>query len=146
MKHHRLLLKISKTNTCGLQTRQSFKRNEPFRKERGINRKSQVWNFRRRKELPQLAMSRVFRDGDFRSGYYRDQTFAMAIHALTPESFFASLYADTDVERDPASAGRQMNGHFATRSLNEDGSWKDLTKIKISVQIFLQQQDKCLVY
>jgi TPP-dependent pyruvate/acetoin dehydrogenase alpha subunit len=82
------------------------------------------------KELPQLAMSRVFRDGDFRSGYYRDQTFAMAIHALTPESFFASLYADTDVERDPASAGRQMNGHFATRSLNEDGSWKDLTKIK----------------
>ena len=82
------------------------------------------------KELPQLAMSRVFRDGDFRSGYYRDQTFAMAIHALTPESFFASLYADTDVERDPASAGRQMNGHFATRSLNEDGSWKDLTKMK----------------
>ncbi|WP_407481476.1 thiamine pyrophosphate-dependent enzyme [Elizabethkingia meningoseptica] len=82
------------------------------------------------KELPQLAMARVFRDGDFRSGYYRDQTFAMAVHALTPESFFASLYADTDVDRDPASAGRQMNGHFATRSLNEDGSWKDLTKIK----------------
>ncbi|HAY3554169.1 TPA: transketolase [Elizabethkingia meningoseptica] len=82
------------------------------------------------RELPQLAMARVFRDGDFRSGYYRDQTFAMAVHALTPESFFASLYADTDVDRDPASAGRQMNGHFATRSLNEDGSWKDLTKIK----------------
>lgn len=98
------------------------------------------------KELPQLAMSRVFRDGDFRSGYYRDQTFAMAIHALTPESFFASLYADTDVERDPASAGRQMNGHFATRSLNEDGSWKDLTKMKTLARIFLLQQGRCLVY
>jgi len=82
------------------------------------------------KELPQLAMARVFKNGDFRSGYYRDQTFAMAIGALTPESFFATLYADTDVDRDPASAGRQMNGHFATRSLNEDGSWKDLTQIK----------------
>lgn len=82
------------------------------------------------KELPQIAMSRVFRNGDFRSGYYRDQTFAMAVGALTPESFFASLYADTSVERDPASGGRQMNGHYATRSLNEDGSWKDLTQIK----------------
>ncbi|MGV4413648.1 alpha-ketoacid dehydrogenase subunit alpha/beta [Chryseobacterium sp. T1] len=82
------------------------------------------------KELPQLAMAQVFRDGDFRSGYYRDQTFAMAIDALTVESFFAQLYADTSVDREPASAGRQMNGHFATRTINEDGSWKDLTKIK----------------
>ncbi len=82
------------------------------------------------KELPQLAMAKVFRDGDFRSGYYRDQTFAMAIDALTVESFFAQLYADTNIEREPASAGRQMNGHYATRSLNEDGSWKDLTKQK----------------
>lgn len=82
------------------------------------------------KELPQLAMAKVFRNGDFRSGYYRDQTFAMAVGALTIESFFAQLYADTSVERDPASAGRQMNGHFATRSLNEDGTWKNLTKIK----------------
>jgi len=82
------------------------------------------------KELPQLAMARVFRNGDFRAGYYRDQTFAMAVGALTPESFFASLYADTSVEREPSSGGRQMNGHFATRSLNEDASWKDLTKIK----------------
>ncbi len=82
------------------------------------------------KELPQLAMSKVFRNGDWRSGYYRDQTFAMAVGALTTESFFAQLYADTSVERDPASAGRQMNGHFATRSLNEDGSWKNLTQIK----------------
>lgn len=78
------------------------------------------------KELPQLAMAKVFRNGDFRSGYYRDQTFALAVDALTVESFFAQLYADTSVEREPASAGRQMNGHFATRSLNEDGSWKDL--------------------
>ncbi|NAW50687.1 transketolase [Elizabethkingia argentiflava] len=82
------------------------------------------------KELPQLAMARIFKKGDFRSGYYRDQTFAMAVDALTPESFFATLYADTDIERDPTSGGRQMNGHFATRSLNEDGSWKDLTRIK----------------
>lgn len=82
------------------------------------------------KELPQLAMARVFRNGDFRSGYYRDQTFALAIDAVSVESFFAQLYADTSVEREPASAGRQMNGHYATRSLNEDGSWKDLTAQK----------------
>lgn len=78
------------------------------------------------KELPQLAMAKVFRDGDFRSGYYRDQTFALAIDAVSVESFFAQLYADTSVEREPASAGRQMNGHYATRSLNPDGSWKNL--------------------
>ncbi len=82
------------------------------------------------KELPQLAMAKVFRNGDFRSGYYRDQTFALAVGALSVESFFAQLYADTSVEREPASAGRQMNGHFATRSLNEDGTWKDLIQIK----------------
>ncbi|MBO4232797.1 transketolase [Riemerella anatipestifer] len=82
------------------------------------------------KELPQLAMARVFRNGDFRSGYYRDQTFALAIQAVSVESFFAQLYADTSVEREPASAGRQMNGHYATRSLNEDGSWKNLTEQK----------------
>ena len=82
------------------------------------------------KELPQLAMAKVFRNGDFRSGYYRDQTFALAVGGLSVESFFAQLYADTSVEREPASAGRQMNSHFATRSLNEDGTWKDLTQIK----------------
>ncbi|WP_018674473.1 alpha-ketoacid dehydrogenase subunit alpha/beta [Riemerella columbina] len=82
------------------------------------------------KELPQLAMANVFKNGDFRSGYYRDQTFALAINAITIESFFAQLYADTSVEREPASAGRQMNGHYATRSLNADGSWKDLTAQK----------------
>lgn len=82
------------------------------------------------KELPQLAMAKVFRNGDFRSGYYRDQTFAMAIDTVTIESFFAQLYADTSIEREPASAGRQMNGHYATRSLNEDGSWKNLMEQK----------------
>ena len=82
------------------------------------------------KELPQLAMANVFREGDWRSGYYRDQTFAMAVGVLSVDAFFAQLYADTDVEREPASAGRQMPCHFATRSLNEDGSWKDLTQIK----------------
>jgi len=82
------------------------------------------------KEVPQLAMAKVFKNGDFRSGYYRDQTFMMAIGALTPKQFFASLYADANIDNEPASAGRQMNGHFATQTLNEDGSWKDLTKIK----------------
>lgn len=82
------------------------------------------------KELPQLAMAKVFRNGDFRSGYYRDQTFALAVDAVSVESFFAQLYADTSVEREPASAGRQMNGHYTTRSLNADGSWKNLTEQK----------------
>lgn len=82
------------------------------------------------KELPQVAMSRVFREGDWRSGYYRDLTFAIGCGATTIEGFFAQLYADTNVEREPATGGRQMNGHYATRTINEDGSWKDLTKIK----------------
>ena len=82
------------------------------------------------KELPQLAMAKVFRYGDFRAGYYRDQTFALAVDAVSIESFFAQLYADTSVDRDPASAGRQMNGHYATRSLNADGSWKNLMEQK----------------
>jgi len=84
------------------------------------------------KEVAQLAMAKVFRPGDFRSGYYRDQTFMFATGELTLRQWFAQLYAHTDLEAEPSSAGRQMNGHFATRSLNEDGSWKDLTKIKNS--------------
>lgn len=84
------------------------------------------------KELAQVAWSKVFKNGDFRSGYYRDQTFMMAIGELSTQQFFASLYADTDLNNEPASAGRQMNGHFATRSLNEDGSWKNLTEQKNS--------------
>ena len=84
------------------------------------------------KELPQLAMARAFRNGDFRSGYYRDQTFMMALGYLDPVSFFHGLYATTDLDKEPMSAGRQMGGHFVTHSLNEDGSWKDLTKQKNS--------------
>lgn len=84
------------------------------------------------KEVPQLAMAKAFRNGDFRSGYYRDQTFMMAIGQMTIEQFFAGLYGHTDIEKDPMTAGRQMGGHFATHSLNEDGSWKDLTSQKNS--------------
>jgi len=84
------------------------------------------------KELPQLAMAKAFKDGDFRSGYYRDQTFMMAIGQHSVQEFFAQLYAHTDVEAEPASAGRMMNGHFGTRSLNDDGSWKALKNQKNS--------------
>ena len=84
------------------------------------------------KELPQLAMARSFKNGDFRSGYYRDQTFMMALGLLQPKEFFHALYATTDIEKEPMSAGRQMGGHFLTHSLNADGSWKDLTKQKNS--------------
>ncbi len=84
------------------------------------------------KEVPQLAWARAFKNGDFRSGYYRDQTFMMAIGELTVKQFFAGLYADTDMEAEPMSAGRQMGGHFMTHSLNEDGSWKNLLHQKNS--------------
>ena len=84
------------------------------------------------KELAQLAMAKVFQNGDFRSGYYRDQTFMFATNNLTLQEWFAGLYGHTDVDAEPMSAGRQMGGHFGTRSLNSDGSWKDLTKIKNS--------------
>ncbi|WP_026755459.1 thiamine pyrophosphate-dependent enzyme [Sediminibacter sp. Hel_I_10] len=78
------------------------------------------------KELPQLAWSKVFKKGDFRSGYYRDQTFMMAIDQLNIEQFFAGLYAHTSLEADPMSAGRQMGGHFGTHSLDDHGNWKNL--------------------
>lgn len=84
------------------------------------------------KELPQIAMAKAFKNGDWRSGYYRDQTFAFATGICTIKEFFAQLYANPSVEADPASAGRQMNCHFSTRSLNEDGSWKNLTEMKNS--------------
>lgn len=80
------------------------------------------------KEVPQLAMAKAFKPGDWRSGYYRDQTFMMAIGKYDPRHFFSSLYAHPDINVDPFSAGRQMNGHFATHSINEDGSWKELSK------------------
>ena len=84
------------------------------------------------KEVAQLAMAKAFRNGDFRSGYYRDQTFMFAAGLLTIQEFFAQLYANPDVKAEPSSAGRCMNGHYSTRLLNEDGSWKDLVNLKNS--------------
>ncbi|MCW8982203.1 MAG: thiamine pyrophosphate-dependent enzyme, partial [Altibacter sp.] len=84
------------------------------------------------KEVPQLAWAKAFKNGDWRSGYYRDQTFMMAIGELTVQQFFAGLYAHTDLEADPMSAGRQMGGHFATHSLDAQGQWKNLTAQKNS--------------
>ena len=84
------------------------------------------------KELPQIALAKVFQNGDFRSGYYRDQTFMMAIDELTPKQLFSGLYANTDLKEEPMSAGRQMGAHFNTVSLNKDGSWKDLVNQKNS--------------
>ena len=86
------------------------------------------------KELAQIAMAKQFKNGDFRSGYYRDQTFMMAIGELNVQQYFAALYAHTDIDHEPASGGRQMGGHYSTRSLNKDGSWKNLMeKKKVSV-------------
>ncbi len=84
------------------------------------------------KEIPQLAMAKSFQDGDWRSGYYRDQTFMLATSQVTLEELFAQLYGNTDLAANPANGGRLMNNHFASRSLNPDGSWKDLTKQKNS--------------
>jgi pyruvate/2-oxoglutarate/acetoin dehydrogenase E1 component/TPP-dependent pyruvate/acetoin dehydrogenase alpha subunit len=84
------------------------------------------------KEVAQLAMAKHFQNGDFRSGYYRDQTFMFATENLTVRQYFAGLYADTDVDREPQSAGRQMGGHYATRNINPDGSWKNLMEQKNS--------------
>lgn len=82
------------------------------------------------KEVPQLAMAKFFREGDWRSGYYRDQTFMLASGIMTLENFFAQLYGDTDLSANPDNGGRMMNNHFATRSLDEEGKWKDLMKQK----------------
>lgn len=84
------------------------------------------------KEMPQIAMAKQFQEGDFRSGYYRDQTFMMAIGEITAKQFFAQLYAHPSIEADPHTGGRQMNAHFSTRSLDEKGRWKDLTQKKNS--------------
>jgi pyruvate/2-oxoglutarate/acetoin dehydrogenase E1 component/TPP-dependent pyruvate/acetoin dehydrogenase alpha subunit len=82
------------------------------------------------KEVPQIAMAKCFRPGDFYSGYYRDQTFAFATGAATVEEFFSQLYSDPDTDHDPHSAGRQMNCHFATRFVEEDGTWSRLTETR----------------
>ncbi len=83
-------------------------------------------------EVPQIAMAKFFKPGDFRSGYYRDQTFAFASGIATVQQFFAQLYADTDVTHDPFSAGRQMNAHFATKMVDENGAWLPLAHTKNS--------------
>jgi pyruvate/2-oxoglutarate/acetoin dehydrogenase E1 component/TPP-dependent pyruvate/acetoin dehydrogenase alpha subunit len=82
------------------------------------------------KEVAQIAMAKVFQEGDFRSGYYRDQTFMFSSGMSTIENFFSQLYANPDVQAEPSSAGRQMNGHYGTRFLDENGLFKDLTKTK----------------
>ena len=84
------------------------------------------------KEIPQIVKAKFFRDGDWRSGYYRDQTFMMAAGLYSLDTFFAQLYGDTDLSRNPDNGGRLMNCHFATRSLDDTGEWKDLTKQKNS--------------
>lgn len=85
------------------------------------------------KEVAQLAMAKAFQKGDFRSGYYRDQTFMLAIGELTIQQYFAQLYAHASVIEEPASGGRMMNSHFGTRMLDEMGNWKELANIKNSV-------------
>ena len=84
------------------------------------------------KELAQIALAKEFQNGDFRSGYYRDQTIMLAIKELTIEQYFSGLYAHTDVAIEPQSAGRQMGGHYATRNLDTDGHWKNLMQQKNS--------------
>lgn len=84
------------------------------------------------KEIPQLAMAKVFKEGDWRSGYYRDQTFMLAAGMVSLEELFAQLYGDTDLHANPANGGRLMNNHFGSRSLDKNGDWKDLTKMKNS--------------
>lgn len=79
------------------------------------------------KEVPQLAMAKIFRAGDFRSGFYRDQTLMLATGMMSLQEYYAQLYAHADPAHDPASSGRMMNNHFGTRMLNPDGSWKNLT-------------------
>ncbi len=82
------------------------------------------------KEVPQIAMSKFFQDGDWRSGYYRDQTFMLAVGGLTPKGFFAQLYGDTSLENNPSNGGRLMNNHYASRNSKEDGTLNDFMKMK----------------
>ncbi|MFN8254275.1 MAG: thiamine pyrophosphate-dependent enzyme [Bacteroidales bacterium] len=101
------------------------------RKE-ALNGRAKFGIFGDGKEVAQLALAKQFREGDFRSGYYRDQTWMLASGIIDGQEFFAQLFGDTDLEANQSNGGRLMNNHFATRSLNKDGSWKDLTKIKNS--------------
>ena len=82
------------------------------------------------KEVPQLAMAKQFKTGDWRSGYYRDQTFLLATGMLTPHQFFAQLYGDTDIANNPDNGGRSFNNHFGTRTIDENEEWKELKNLK----------------
>ena len=84
------------------------------------------------KELAQIALAHQFQPGDFRSGYYRDQTIVLAIGEVTIEQFYAQLYSNTNIEHEPHSGGRQMNAHFGTRFIDQEGNWKNLTELKIT--------------
>lgn len=84
------------------------------------------------KEIAQIAMAKSFINGDWRSGYYRDQTFMFASGISNPEEFFAQIYGDTGLDHNPGNGGRSFNNHFCTRSLREDGSWQNLTEMKNS--------------
>ena len=84
------------------------------------------------KELAQIALAKVFRNGDFRAGYYRDQVLMTALGQYSPKHMFSALYGDPELEREPSSGSRQMMNHFGTHFLNEDGSWKNLMKQKNS--------------
>lgn len=110
--------------TLALQSRQA----SLLGRREVLNGRAKFGIFGDGKELAQIAMAKAFRPGDFRAGYYRDQTFMFAIGETTIQQFFAQLYAHADVAADPNSAGRQMNAHFATRLLNEDGTWRSQTE------------------
>ncbi|HRO23066.1 MAG TPA: thiamine pyrophosphate-dependent enzyme [Promineifilum sp.] len=110
--------------TLALQSRQA----SVIGRREVLNGRAKFGIFGDGKEVPQIAMAKVFKPGDFRSGYYRDQTFMFAIGQTTIQQFFAQLYAHADVTAEPNSAGRQMNAHFSTRLLNEDGSWRSQTE------------------
>ena len=84
------------------------------------------------KEVAQIALAKVFRNGDFRAGYYRDQTLMTAIGQYSPKQMFTALYGDPELDREPSSGSRQMMNHFGTRFLNEDGSWRNLMEQKNS--------------
>ena len=94
-----------------------------------LNGKAKFGIFGDGKELAQIALAKAYQKGDWRSGYYRDQTWMFALGISTVREFFAQLYADPDLEREPASAGRQMNCHFATRYIDEKGNWKRQTEM-----------------
>jgi TPP-dependent pyruvate/acetoin dehydrogenase alpha subunit len=91
------------------------------------------------KELANIAIARAFRKGDWRSGYYRDQTWMFMLGVNSIQEFFAQLYSHADLKHDPASAGRMMNAHFGSRTLNPDGTWKNQTEMYNIARIFARR-------